>query len=615
MAILIAAPRQLEFENGTRRPNTDHYEAKSKLMKAYLKDFKKAADANVFLHPSYQGFQYSDGKDVEARILAILKNAKNVSCASEELSRQITDWPSEYHFSKVRQNLLRHILLTPNDTVLELGGGCGAITRQLGESGAEVTAIEGSLDRAKCAAERCRDLDNVTVFCSNFQEVEFSKQFDVVTLIGVLEYSPAFFDSTEPFLECLRIAYQALKENGRLLIAIENQFGLKYFCGITEDHIPIPYFGIENRYQHKGVRTVGRNDLKQLLTTAGFAGIEFQYPFPDYKLPTVICFESAFSDKEFIPDELFRHLPPRDYSGIGKEQISSSLVWPGLSRNGLVQDLSNSFLIIATKRQADSLQKNENLLAVSYTSERVNGFATATKFVRVEEGHTRVTKEKLYPNISMHSGALEHFITSSKYIPGRTLHSQILDDCATGDFPSAISGISTWLDFITEASSISNSREWDSLLPGAFVDCLPNNLIILNGNINAIDAEWSLTDGITLGNLFLRFIANLGSSGVFLKSLQEHYKRSEFEALHCLITELRFTIPDGAYISYLNMHQLIDTSVYDNKPRYSSRLLDLALSPDPTLRLSTKGRPLESKGVGAGSGLKRAIRAFFKSRS
>ena len=58
---------------------------------------------------------------------------------------------------------MRPLELHSGDKVLELGCGCGAITRFLGEIGANVVAVEGSLARARVAAERCRELTNVRV--------------------------------------------------------------------------------------------------------------------------------------------------------------------------------------------------------------------------------------------------------------------------------------------------------------------------------------------------------------------------------------------------------------------------------------------------------------------
>src|ERR1035438_223740 len=108
-------------------------------------------------------FSYSDGVEVEERLLSIVANAKDRGTFSQELAESICDWPGEYHFSRFRHCLVRPLDLHAGDKVLELGCGCGAITRFLGEIGANVVAVEGSLARAHVAAERCRELSNVRV--------------------------------------------------------------------------------------------------------------------------------------------------------------------------------------------------------------------------------------------------------------------------------------------------------------------------------------------------------------------------------------------------------------------------------------------------------------------
>ncbi|MFP5414241.1 MAG: hypothetical protein ACLGG1_04375, partial [Gammaproteobacteria bacterium] len=52
-------------------------------------------------------FGYSDGDAVEARLLAWVRAVVDRSVLSEELRAGITDWPSRYHLSPLRANLLR----------------------------------------------------------------------------------------------------------------------------------------------------------------------------------------------------------------------------------------------------------------------------------------------------------------------------------------------------------------------------------------------------------------------------------------------------------------------------------------------------------------------------
>src|SRR5690242_9146255 len=202
----------------------------------------------VWIRSDYPGIGYSDGDEVEQRIAGILNDAHDLTVLSAELASHCTDWPSLYHLSRRRANLLRPLEnQLQNASVLEVGAGCGAISRYLGETGAEVLALEGSPYRASIAASRCRDLDNVTVVAEAFHLFKSVQQFDVVTLIGVLEYARKFFpssrgDSVDAMLARVK---NLLKPGGKVILAIENQLGLKYFAGFPEDHTGTCMFGIE----------------------------------------------------------------------------------------------------------------------------------------------------------------------------------------------------------------------------------------------------------------------------------------------------------------------------------------------------------------------------------
>ena len=102
----------------------------------------------------HAGIAYSDGDALEKGLLATLGQCRDISSSSEQLRGHIRDWPSEYHFSPVRHNLLRPFAIGSATRVLELGCGCGAMTRYLGERAASVVAVEGSALRAAIAAER-----------------------------------------------------------------------------------------------------------------------------------------------------------------------------------------------------------------------------------------------------------------------------------------------------------------------------------------------------------------------------------------------------------------------------------------------------------------------------
>ncbi|HEX4922882.1 MAG TPA: hypothetical protein VFV50_02315, partial [Bdellovibrionales bacterium] len=66
---------------------------------------------------------YSEGEGADQYIYDTLRAAKDVSCLSDELQDKIIDWPSRYHLSSLRSNLLRGFRIKSKARVLEIGSG------------------------------------------------------------------------------------------------------------------------------------------------------------------------------------------------------------------------------------------------------------------------------------------------------------------------------------------------------------------------------------------------------------------------------------------------------------------------------------------------------------
>src|SRR5690606_32032335 len=95
--------------------------------------------------------------------------------------------------------------------------------------------------------------------------------------------------SAQPYEYFLERIKKNLKPGGKLLLAIENKFGLKYWSGIPEDHTGKPFDSIQDYVStDKGVRTFSKQELSKLLKSVGFIDPFFYFPHPDYKLPSII---------------------------------------------------------------------------------------------------------------------------------------------------------------------------------------------------------------------------------------------------------------------------------------------------------------------------------------
>jgi SAM-dependent methyltransferase len=288
-------------------------------------------------------FNYSDGEKTEAQLYRILSTAEDLSCQSQELQAAICDWPSEYHLSSTRSNLLRPLNLDGVTKVLELGCGCGSITRFLGEQkGIQVDAIEGSPTRAGLAALRCRDLDNVTICSANFNDIDFPEDhYDLVLFVGVTEYAGRFSERAtdqEALADLLLLGKKASKANGVTLVAIENRLGLKYMLGASEDHYAIPYVGLDGYQQSTGIRTYSQQEWRE--HAACFKALQFMYPFPDYKVPTAMIKEGTVSAVDSLKGK-----KSRDYSAAFDAGENEHKIWQGLAQAGTLEQHANSFLI------------------------------------------------------------------------------------------------------------------------------------------------------------------------------------------------------------------------------------------------------------------------------
>lgn len=225
---------------------------------------------------------YSDGS-IEDEILFHIRTGNE-----ENFLRNDNRWPVFYYLSPLRHFLLEWLPLEKDDSVLEIGCGCGALTGSLIQKGATVEAVELSPRRAQICALRNRHADNLTIHVGNFNAMNFNKKFDVVLLIGVLEYAGRFTHTKNPHIDFLNKCKEFLKPGGALVIAIENRLGIEYFSGKLEDHTGKIFDGIIDYPDSNGIKTFSRLELKNLLRSCGFVEQKFFYPYPDYKFPFII---------------------------------------------------------------------------------------------------------------------------------------------------------------------------------------------------------------------------------------------------------------------------------------------------------------------------------------
>jgi 2-polyprenyl-3-methyl-5-hydroxy-6-metoxy-1,4-benzoquinol methylase len=301
-------------------------------------------------------FAYSDGDSAEKYIHEVVQSATDISSQSAELESKVVDWSSRYHFSASRANCFRAVNFKAGARILEIGSGCGSITRYLGETGLEVIALEGSRRRAVITRSRTRDLPNVTVICGSFSEVQFKTSFDYVICNGVLEYAPLFVKSDEPADAFVKQMSELVATDGALLLAIENKLGLRYFTAGKEEHTGILYDGIEDYSRFpNGAKTHSKAGLLKLIGKY-FDKTQLLLPLPDYKFPRAIIREELTALVDC--GELFGVMEDYAFPTMTRANFHQRLAWHSVADAGLLGDLSNSHFLIAHKGSIEVLEQN-----------------------------------------------------------------------------------------------------------------------------------------------------------------------------------------------------------------------------------------------------------------
>jgi hypothetical protein len=133
-----------------------------------------------------------------------------------------------------------------------------------------------------------------------------------------------------------------------VVVAIENQLGLKYLMGAREDHLGRPWVGVEGYAGRPGVRTWSRRALGAMLAAEGLDDQHWLAPFPDYKLPSVVVDERLYAEPDAadLLDQLV--LQPVVCLDQPPERLSDAAAAHRVFADaGLAADVANSFLVIA----------------------------------------------------------------------------------------------------------------------------------------------------------------------------------------------------------------------------------------------------------------------------
>ncbi len=446
---------------------------------------------NVVLDLTYYPGEdkYSDGA-IEDEMLEIIQNHP-----VEEYPKIIEkkkSWPIFYHLSPFRTNIIDWLPIKKTDKVLEIGSGCGAITGALAQKAAHVTCIELSKKRSLMNAYRNQDMSNITIMVGNFQDIEpnLPCDYDYVLLVGVFEYGQSYIGGDTPYEDFMRICNQHRAKDGRMIIAIENKFGLKYWAGCREDHNAQFFSGIEGYPKGGSARTFTKKGLEKLMHKVGIEEYTFYYPYPDYKFMSTIYSDQYLPKKgelstnlrNFDRDRMLLFDEKRAFDQIIEEEEFSLF--------------SNSYLVV--------VGKTPECVYCKFSNDRAKPWAIRTSMMKNTFGDLHVEKapdtmaavphlkntRKAYDLLSARYQGTKVVInqcktmTSALYFPyckGKTLE-ELLDECLeSGDVQGFRALVDEYMQWLTygEGEAVSN------------LDFVFPNILVDGNKWQVIDYEWT----------------------------------------------------------------------------------------------------------------------------
>ena len=353
--------------------------------------------------------EYYDGKDhysdglIEDQILELLKTD---SKTERELSKQ-DRYAFYYHLSPLRENILNWYPFKEGCKILEVGAGCGAITGLLCNKAKRVVSVELSRKRAEINYERNRKFNNLEIIVGNMNNVSLDKDFDYIVLNGVLEYAISFTNTDNPYVDFLKNMSLFLKKDGKLLLAIENRLGCKYFSGSYEDHTNTFFLGLNKYVGNNTVRTFSKSELIDIMVASGFENFRFYYPYPDYKFPIEV-----FTDETINNGQYGRKLFNPEKERI--QLFDEKKVLDSFAEEGILGTFANSFLVEASP---DCICASFKVTYAKMNTSRKDCFRTNTIIIE-EQGECKVLKTIGHPKALSHLDTIienEKMLTKAGY--------------------------------------------------------------------------------------------------------------------------------------------------------------------------------------------------------
>ncbi|SHK71483.1 cytidyltransferase-like domain-containing protein [Selenomonas ruminantium] len=185
--------------------------------------------------------------------------------------------------------------------------------------------------------------DGVTVTCVSWEQI-VNGQFQE-TGFDLLLADCGFERLAEPGAVLVALP-RYLVPQGRMLLAMNNPFGLRYFCGDRDPYTEQSFAGLEGYRLAYGKREdvfrgrmYGSGRMRRWMQAAGFTAMRFYSVLPDLEHPAFL-FEEDFLPNEDLTGRVFPFYNHPESVFLEEENL-----YPMLLENGMFHAMANAYLV------------------------------------------------------------------------------------------------------------------------------------------------------------------------------------------------------------------------------------------------------------------------------
>ena len=429
--------------------------------------------------------ELEDVKQIGEEYEEILQRVEN--CAGEDFSKTLDTKArikNVIALSDVRENILNWYEFKKDCTILELNANYGEITGLLCKNAKKVVSLESSKKYADVIEKRHKNKENLELIVGNYENIELQEKFDYIVIIGMVEN----------LKQAIEYSKKYLKEDGTILLAVNNRFGVKAWITMNENANVI-----NNQKQ-----AISREQLENILQGMNY---KYYYPLPDYKLPNIIYTDNSMPTTANI----YRDLTYKD-ENVNFKEIDT--YYQIISNNKEdFKKFANSFLLEISNKEI----KENDIKFIAFSNIRKDEYRikTIVKNKQVEKTSVNEKSTKHIEKVKNNIKTLEKLEIKtldtyedgkiiSKYVEAETLEDKLIKTCKEQGIEEFIKQIEEYREFLKEKLEVTEEVE-KNIFTKYKVDCkeeILNKLTFIKyglwdlifQNCFIIDNEWYFYD-------------------------------------------------------------------------------------------------------------------------